>query len=69
MSSQASSSFYKPAVQYKNKKMFYHIIKMNMQEIQRLACEVDENVKKVRKDIDITAGLLNAIQMHEENQN
>lgn len=41
-----------------------------MQEIQRVAHEVDKNMKKVREDVDITATLLNAIEIHaQQNKN
>ncbi|KAF7395483.1 hypothetical protein V1477_012576 [Vespula maculifrons] len=69
-SSQSSSSFYEPPRKPIDKKVFYHNIKMNMQEIQRVAHEVDKNMKKVREDVDITATLLNAIEIHaQQNKN
>lgn len=41
-----------------------------MQEIQRVVHEVDNNMKKMRENIDITATLLNLIEKHsQQNQN
>ncbi|KAL2715206.1 hypothetical protein V1478_014904 [Vespula squamosa] len=69
-SSQSSSTFYESTRKPIDKKVLYHNIKMNMQEIQRVAREVDKNMKKVREDIDITATLLNAIETHaQQNKN
>lgn len=51
-----------------NKKITYHSIQMNLQEIQRLSLEVDQNVKKVREEIEVTASLLAKLFMYEQDQ-
>ncbi|KAI4496606.1 hypothetical protein M0804_000416 [Polistes exclamans] len=64
-----SISFNELPQKHASKKELYRNIKMSMQEIQRVANDIDHNMKKIRVNVDITATLLNTINNSESEEN